>query len=46
MNQEISYEECRKRGEQFSLEAIAPRYEKFFEDVMNVYTKNGWYEVN
>ena len=46
MNQEISYEECRKQGERFSLEAIAPRYEKFFEDVMNVYTKNGWYEVN
>ena len=36
---------CRKFGEQFSLENVAPRYEKFFQDVLNVYTGNGWYEL-
>ena len=40
---EIDPAVCRKFGEQFSLEAIAPRYEKFFQDVLNVYTANGWY---
>lgn len=35
---------CRKWGENFSLERIAPLYEKFFGDILNVYTKNGWYE--
>jgi glycosyltransferase involved in cell wall biosynthesis len=36
---------CRKFGENFSLENIAPRYEKFFQDVMNVYKGNGWYQI-
>ena len=36
---------CRKYGEQFSLENVAPRYEKFFQDVLNVYTGEGWYEM-
>lgn len=35
---------CRKWGENFSLQKIAPMYEKYFQDVYNVYTKNGWYE--
>lgn len=45
MNKEISYDACRKKGEEFSLESIAPKYEKFFQDIMNVFTKDGWYEV-
>ena len=36
---------CRKFGEQFSLDNVAPRYEKFFQDVLNVYTGEGWYEM-
>ena len=36
---------CRKKGEEFSLENIGPRYEKFFQDVLNIYTGNGWYEL-
>lgn len=36
---------CRKFGELFSLEAVAPRYEKFFQDVLNVYIANGWYQI-
>lgn len=46
MNKEISYEDCRKQGEKFSLENIAPMYEKYFGDVMNVYKAEGWYEKN
>lgn len=45
INKEISYADCRKKGEEFSLEAIAPKYEKYFEDVLNVYEKEGWYEL-
>lgn len=36
---------CRKFGEMFSLEAIAPRYEKFFSDILNVHIADGWYQV-
>ena len=42
----ISPSVCRKYGEQFSLDAIAPKYEKFFQDVLNVYTGKGWYEID
>lgn len=42
----ISPAVCRMHGEQFSLDAIAPKYEKFFQDVLNVYTGKGWYELN
>lgn len=40
----IKSKACRTWGENFSLENIAPRYEKYFQDIMNVYTGNGWYE--
>jgi len=36
--------DCRKWRENFSLDKIAPLYEKYFRDVLNVYTKNGWYQ--
>ena len=42
---EIDPAVCRKFGEQFSLENVAPRYEKFFQDVLNVYIGGGWYEM-
>lgn len=45
INEQIDYHECRKQGEKFSLENVAPMYEKYFEDVVNVYSKNGWYEL-
>ena len=45
MNREIDYDTCRKHGEKYSLENIAPKYEKYFTDVMNVYTNKGWYEI-
>ena len=36
---------CRLQGEKFSLDSIAPLYERFFEDVMNIYTESGWYTI-
>jgi len=36
---------CRKFGEKFSLENVAPMYEKYFQDVLNVYTNEGWYHL-
>lgn len=42
----ISYADCRAQGEKFTLEAIAPKYEKFFEDVMNIYLNEGWYHLS
>lgn len=41
----ISYLDCRKQGELFSLENIAPKYEKYFNDVLNIFECNGWYEI-
>lgn len=34
---------CREWGENFSLQKIAPMYEKYFQDVLNVHTGDGWY---
>jgi len=37
--------DCRQHGEKFSLESIAPLYEKYFQDVLNVYIGSGWYQI-
>lgn len=37
---------CREFAEQFTLDSIAPKYEKFFQDIMNVYTNQGWYQLS
>ena len=36
---------CRSHGERYSFDAIAPKYEKFFQDVQNIYGHDGWYEI-
>lgn len=41
----ISHEDCRKKGLEFTLENIAPKYEKYFEDVYNIYNNEGWYHL-
>jgi glycosyltransferase involved in cell wall biosynthesis len=40
----INPHNCRKFGENFSLENIACKYEKYFTDVLNIHGKKGWYE--
>jgi glycosyltransferase involved in cell wall biosynthesis len=35
--------DCRMFGENFSLEKVALMYEKYFEDVLDVYQGKGWY---
>lgn len=35
--------DCRAFGENFTLERIAPRYEKYFQDVLDVHNGAGWY---
>ena len=37
--------QCRRHGEQFSLENVAPQYERYFQDVANVYSGAGWYQL-
>jgi glycosyltransferase involved in cell wall biosynthesis len=41
----IKPENCRRFGEKFSLENIAPKYEKYFQDVMNVMIGSGWNQI-
>lgn len=41
----ISPADCREHGLKFSLEQIAPKYEKYFEDVINIFKADGWYEI-
>lgn len=41
----IKSSDCRKQGEKFLLQNVAPMYEKYFQDVLNVYTGKGWYEM-
>lgn len=42
----IKQEDCYNKGKEFTLENIAPRYEKYFEDVYNVFTNIGWYKIS
>ena len=46
MNGDIDYIDCRKHGEDYSFKKIAPLYEKFFSDVHNLYSSEGWYTIN
>ena len=45
-NNAIDYSKCREYGELFSLQQIAPKYEKYFQDVLNLYQGDGWYETS
>ena len=43
---EIKPSACREWGENFSLEKVGDMYDKYFTDVYNVYTREGWYAKN
>lgn len=39
--------DCRRWAEtNFSLEAVAPKYEDFFQSVIDIHTNKGWYEIH
>jgi glycosyltransferase involved in cell wall biosynthesis len=42
----IKPSDCRKWGENYSLEKVAPLYEEYFQNVLNVYKGKGWYEMD
>lgn len=42
----IDPKDCRKWAENFTLDKVAPMYEEYFQNVLNVYTGKGWYERN
>tara|TARA_R110000744_G_scaffold118172_1_gene220742 strand:+ start:65 stop:1219 length:1155 start_codon:yes stop_codon:yes gene_type:complete len=44
-NGKIKSIDCRNHGETFSLENIAPKYEKFFSRVTDIYSGKGWYTI-
>ena len=37
--------QSRKHGERYLLENIAPEFERYFQDVTNIYTGKGWYTI-
>ena len=39
----IKPENCRRWAENFTLDKVSKMYEKYFNDVLNVYTGKGWY---
>lgn len=42
----IKPENCRVFGENFSLQKVAPMYEEYFQNVLDVYKGKGWYEIH
>jgi glycosyltransferase involved in cell wall biosynthesis/SAM-dependent methyltransferase len=42
----INPQNCRTWAENFTLENVAPMYEEYFQNVLNVYNGKGWYERN
>ena len=35
--------DCRSFGSNFTLEKVAPMYEKYFQDILDIYDGKGWY---
>lgn len=41
----IDYLICRKHGENYSLQNVAIKFEKYFQDILNLHTPTGWYTL-
>jgi len=39
---QLNARQCREHAQQFTYQHIAPQYERYFDDVQNVYTSQGW----
>jgi glycosyltransferase involved in cell wall biosynthesis len=39
----LSPRRCRRHGEQFSLESIGPKFDRYFQDILDVKHGQGWY---
>jgi len=37
--------DCRNSGMRYSLESVAPQFERWFTAIQEIYTSNGWYSV-
>ena len=42
---EIQPADCRQRGMEYTLDRVAPQYERWFADIMDIYTGAGWMEL-
>jgi glycosyltransferase involved in cell wall biosynthesis len=42
----IDPKNCRAWAENFTLDRVGPQYEEYFRMIMDIYTGNGWYELN
>jgi glycosyltransferase involved in cell wall biosynthesis len=42
----IDPRDCRKWGENFTFNKIAPMYEEYFQSILNIHKGDGWYEKN
>lgn len=40
----ITPADCRTHGLKFTLDQVAPQYERYFQDVLDTYTGKGWYQ--
>lgn len=36
-------QDCRRHGYQFLMQNVKPKFDKYFQDIMNIYTGQGWY---
>jgi glycosyltransferase involved in cell wall biosynthesis len=43
---QIRSDDCHRQGMTFSLDSVWPQYERYFQDIQNVYSGAGWYSTS